>query len=208
MQPKPAHKFTVPGGVSALALNATDEKLVIASGSVAYVWDVTSQQFVTPSHLPDANHLRLHYKLVTAVSVVNHIIPDEGEVIISASLDKLAKVTSLRDLRELHQFQYTFPITAIGATVSLKSYAKYVCNRQHICSEMLSRLKKKKPQRNYIFVLRDKLVSFFSGYHARFIIKLSQLAHDLQCDVQICFQILIQLSCMEYIIVPLYYSLQ
>lgn len=66
-----------------------------------------------------SNKLFLHYKLISSMHIVKHPNPNENlELIVSSSLDKLVKFTSLDDGKELYQIQSTYPITALGVTVS------------------------------------------------------------------------------------------
>ncbi|CAL8092110.1 unnamed protein product [Calicophoron daubneyi] len=117
-QPKSVTNVRVSNAVSALALNQTDEKLVIASGSSVCIWELRSQKFLIPETKPQdqKESLRLHYKTVTGLCVVDHPKKSEGEVLISVALDKLAKVTHLTKWTELHQVRCRLPLTAVDAT--------------------------------------------------------------------------------------------
>ncbi|KAH9595002.1 snoRNA-binding rRNA-processing protein [Schistosoma haematobium] len=112
-EPKPVQKITFPSAVSALALSKTDKILAVAAGSVVQSWDFSAQKF---HDYGTSQSLHLHYKVITGLFIEQHPITDE-EVLLSVSLDKLVKFTSLLDGKELYQLQCSSPLTAIGVTV-------------------------------------------------------------------------------------------
>ncbi|THD23720.1 U3 small nucleolar RNA-associated protein 15 [Fasciola hepatica] len=118
----PVHMFQVPSAVSALAVNKDDGRIVVADGPSIRVWDHRQRTFLCQSFSPNdsanrsPNSLRLHYKTVTALWVTDNPDSSASEVLLSASTDKLVKMTHLADWQELHQIRCPRPLTAVGAT--------------------------------------------------------------------------------------------
>ncbi|CAH8451843.1 unnamed protein product [Schistosoma turkestanicum] len=116
-EPNPIQKITFPSAVSALALNKTDKMLAVAAGSVVQLWDFSAQKF---HDYESSQGLHLHYKVTTGLFIEQHPHTDE-EVLLSVSLDKLVKFTSLLNGKELYQLQCSSPLTAIGVTPKCES---------------------------------------------------------------------------------------
>ncbi|TGZ67268.1 hypothetical protein CRM22_004922 [Opisthorchis felineus] len=127
-QPKAVHTLKLPNAISAVTLDTTDKTLVVADGSFIRFWNPTARKFLYPggvssgdSSVEQTDAVRIHYKMVTDLCVVNHPDPQQGEVLLSVSLDKLMKVTSLVDFKELHQTRYLVPLTAVAATLDCET---------------------------------------------------------------------------------------
>lgn len=123
MQPKPVNTFQLPDAISCMALNGNDQQLVIATGCFIRVWDLTSAHFLSLSSdssltQEDGRCLRLHYKLITGLCVAQHPDVQQGEVLLSASMDKTMKVTHMREWNDLHQMRCMLPLSAVAAAVS------------------------------------------------------------------------------------------
>ncbi|KER28695.1 hypothetical protein T265_13519, partial [Opisthorchis viverrini] len=127
-QPKAVHTLKLPNAISAVTLDATDKTLVVADGSFIRFWNPTARKFLSAGgvssggvSVEQTDAVRIHYKMVTGLCVVNHPDPQQGEVLLSVSLDKLMKVTSLVDFKELHQTRYLVPLTAVAATLDCET---------------------------------------------------------------------------------------
>ncbi|KAA3678979.1 U3 small nucleolar RNA-associated protein 15 [Paragonimus westermani] len=120
-QQKPVNTFKLPDAISAMALNSIDQKLVIATSCFVHVLDLPSASFLPQSpdsslNQEDRHGLRLHYKLITELCIVQHPDPGQGEVLLSVSMDKTMKVTHLTDFNDLHQIRCLLPLSAVAAT--------------------------------------------------------------------------------------------
>ncbi|KAF6776736.1 hypothetical protein AHF37_03860 [Paragonimus kellicotti] len=118
---KPVNTFKLPDAISAMALNSIDQQLVIATSCFVQVLDLSSASFLplsSDSSLTRENGhgLRLHYKLITELCIVQHPDPRQDEVLLSVSMDKTMKVTHLTDFSNLHQMRCLLPLTAVAAT--------------------------------------------------------------------------------------------
>lgn len=142
-QRNPVQTFRAANAISALTVNRDDSQIVVADGPSVRVWDHRQQMFLCQSFSPNdpadrsANNLRLHYKTVTALWVANNPDSSGTEVLLSASTDKLIKITHLSGWQELHQIRCPYPLTAVGASVSclfpnlslcsITNHVKYFC---------------------------------------------------------------------------------
>ncbi|KAF5399161.1 WD domain G-beta repeat protein [Paragonimus heterotremus] len=120
-QQKPVNTFKLPDAISAMALNSIDQQLVIATSCFVHVLDLPSASFLPLSSdssltREDGHGLRLHYKLITELCIVQHPDPRQDEVLLSVSLDKTLKVTHLTDFSNLHQMRCLLPLSAVAAT--------------------------------------------------------------------------------------------
>ncbi|KAF7261234.1 hypothetical protein EG68_02293 [Paragonimus skrjabini miyazakii] len=120
-QQKPVNTFKLPDAISAMALNSMDQQLVIATSCFVHVLDLPSAGFLPLSSdssltREDGHSLRLHYKLITELCVVQHPDPRQDEVLLSVSMDKTMKVTHLTDFSNLHQMRCLLPLSSVAAT--------------------------------------------------------------------------------------------
>ncbi|KAL7060097.1 hypothetical protein AAHC03_09873 [Spirometra sp. Aus1] len=65
--------------------------------------------------------LYTHYKLITSLTSCFCRAIQSGELLLSAGMDKLLKITSLDTFEELHQERLAAPITGLGVLPSLES---------------------------------------------------------------------------------------
>nr|VZI32404.1 unnamed protein product [Spirometra erinaceieuropaei] len=123
-QPDPVGHFTLPSPVSALHLTANDAFLTAAAGQCIYAWSIAAGKPFSPSMAADAGGfpgLYTHYKLITSLTSCFCPAIQSGELLLSAGMDKLLKITSLDTFEELHQERLAAPITGLGVLPSLES---------------------------------------------------------------------------------------
>lgn len=146
---KPVTTFKLPNGVSALASNNTDKVLAIANGSLIHFWTMEMRRFLSVPRSDESTAdpfggLRIHYKLVTGLCITNHPDTSQGEVLLSVSTDKVAKVSHLASFKELHQTRYLLPLTAVAATPDCATIIvggeKGFVRAHHLNTESLTRL--------------------------------------------------------------------